>query len=59
MDYIREIVNSLGVIPSVAGAGIIALLVYSIFFSGKGGGNGAGSGPKGGVGSPTPPPPAG
>ncbi len=54
MEVINQLIANFGVGGTVVGAGIIALLIYSIM---KGGGSGSGSSNSGSSASTPPPPP--
>lgn len=51
MDFIQNMFNDLGTIPTIACIGVVALLFYSIIKGGKGGCSGTGAGGGRGVGS--------
>lgn len=53
---ITSLVRDLGAGPLIIGLAIVAILIYSLFFSGKGGKSGGSGSSSGGSSTPTPPP---
>lgn len=63
MDFLNNMINSFGLLPTIIMIGVVVLLFYSIIKGGKGGsgkgGTSGGSSSSGSAGSPPPAPPAG